>query len=438
MDTSEIQMTEDLNQSSPRLRIAYLLQQFPVPTETFAVSDIASLLARGHDVTVYTMKLPRRRQRMIREASGVPANLVVLGPSLTGVISWPGIMLRWRRELAWLFRRVISNWRSEPITCIQALLCIPRLAEIADNLVHQDCDVVHAFWSRHVGLVLPLLRRNHSRALRTAFVGAYDLVADDFLLELTAEAAEVLFSHAEVNRTYLQARAATGTSIAIIHRGIPLVELPPDDSRDPFRLITASALVQSKNVEAVIRAFAAAHARENRLRLDVYGDGPERPRLEKLAEDLNCSAAVSFKGHIRREELFARMNGASVFLMLSKKASERLPNVIKEALWAGCAVISSRSEGIEELIPAASIGKVVDADDLQAVAAALLAFLGETPAQSSARRRKAREFIGANFSSDASMRRYVEAWRNKAQFGNEARQPGRTDGEGVNSSQAGI
>ena len=216
------------------------------------------------------------------------------------------------------------------------------------------------------------------------------------------------------------------------------MELPPDDSRDPFRLITASALVQSKNVEAVIRAFAAAHARENRLRLDVYGDGPERPRLEKLAEDLNCSAAVSFKGHIRREELFARMNGASVFLMLSKKASERLPNVIKEALWAGCAVISSRSEGIEELIPAASIGKVVDADDLQAVAAALLAFLGETPAQSSARRCKAREFIGANFSSDASMRRYVEAWRNKAQFGNEARQPGRTDGEGVNSSQAGI
>ena len=413
MGSSKVQMIDGAGQpsSSQPLRICYLLQQFPVPTETFAVSDIASLIDQGHSVTVYTMKFPRRRERSICEASGVPATLVVFRPTFAGILSWPGIMWRWRREVAWLFNRIIGNLRSAPITCVQALLCIPRIAEIADQVAGRDCGIVHAFWSRHVGLVLPLLQRRSSSAHRSSFVGAYDLVADDFLLELTTQATEVLFSHAAVNRPFLESKAPPGASIAIIHRGIPLMELAGDGDRDPFRLITAAALVQSKNVEAVIRAFADARARERRLKLEVYGEGPERPRLEKLAEEMGCSAAISFGGHLRREELFARMQGAAIFIMLSKKPSERLPNVLKEALWAGCGVISSNSEGIEELIPDSTIGHVVDPDDQQAVSLALAAILAESPAQSEARRHKAREFIAANFSSMASMRRYVDIWR---------------------------
>jgi glycosyltransferase involved in cell wall biosynthesis len=408
-------MTEIARQhsSAEKLRIAYLFQQFPVLTETFAVSDIAALIAQGHQVSVYTIKFTPRRERLLRETLGVPCEWSIHRPSLAGALSWPRILWRWRGEAAWLFRRIVRQWKSAPITCIQALLCIPRLVEIAGHVADHQYDVVHAFWSRHVGLVLPLLKQRGATALRTSFVGAYDLVANDFILDLTAQAADVLFSHAEANRCFLEHKAHSAASIAIIHRGIPLMPRGAPDARDPFRLVTASALVQSKNVERIVRSFAEVHAEEDRLRLEIYGDGPERPRLERIARELGCSTAVEFKGHVSRDALFERMQAASIFLLLSKKPSERLPNVLKEALWAGCAVISSNSEGIEELIPDASVGIVVNPDDQQAITEKVRKLLRESAAESEARRQRAGAFIAANYSSEASMRRYVDAWRSK-------------------------
>ena len=385
--------------AAPRLRISYLIQQFPVPTETFAVSDIAALLAQRHDVTVYTVKLRRRREQALRKMCRVPEELSVHHPTIIGAARWPVIMWRRRKQAAWFFRQVVSHWRSAPGSVIQALLCIPRIFEIADRIDEDRSDVAHAFWSRHVGLVLPVLKMCGAPTLRTAFVGAYDLVADDFILGLTADAAEVLFSHAEVNRPLLQGKAASDALVEIIHRGIPLPTIT-DCQRDPFRIITASALISTKNVETVIRSFANARSRERRLKLEVFGDGPDR-RLEEDLRELNCLESIIFHGHVPRDELFAQLQSASTFVLLSKKPSERLQMWSRETLWAGCAVISSRSDGIEELIPDASIGFVVDADDQSAVSAILTRLLKESDRQADRRRQRAPSIIKDHYSSDA-------------------------------------
>jgi len=54
----------------------------------------------------------------------------------------------------------------------------------------------------------------------------------------------------------------------------------------------------------------------------------------------------------------------------------------------------------------------VDPDDQPAVSAALSRLLEESGAEAEARRDRARSFIASNFSSDASMRKYFEAWHN--------------------------
>ena len=398
---------------SRSLRISYLIQQFPVPTETFAVSDIATLIAQGHDVRVYTLKPPPRDEAILLQQCGVSPHLAVFRPSWAGARSWPALLWRRRRQAGWLAARILPHWRAAPLLCLQTLLCIPRLVEIADRLASEGGDVVHAFWSRHVALVLPLLEVAGAPPLRSAFVGAYDLVADDFIFDIVAPATQVMFSHAEVNRPFLERKACTGTAIDIVHRGIPLMDDVADGSRDPCRLITASALVESKNVDAVIRSFAAARERDGRLTLSIYGDGPDRQRLEQLAKQLGCATSVTFAGHVSRTELFRHMQRASIFILLSKKPSERLPNVLKEALWAGCAVISSNSEGIDELLPDPSIGIIVDPDDGEAITAALESLMLEGPKDGERRRERARAFVADHFSSAASMRSYVRAWRRR-------------------------
>lgn len=405
-------MNADAGRPAAPLAIAYLLQQFPLPTETFAVSDIAALIAQGHRVTVYTMKRRRPSEAAFLKLCNVPADLSIDRPAIGGALSWPMLMWRWRKPVALLVGRIATSARTAPRAAMEALLCLPRLVEVADRVLASGDDVVHAFWSRHAGLVLPLLETKRAVPLRSAFVGAYDLVEDDFLVDLTLSSAEIVFSHAEANRGYVERKARDGAATAIVPRGIPLPPLLGDDKREPFRCLTASALTRSKNVEAVIRACAAARPKEPRLTLRIFGDGPDRERLEQLTRELGGEEWVTFAGHIARDKLFGEMQRASVFLLLSQKPSERLPNVVKEALWAGCAVICSKTEGIEELVVNSSMGRIVDAADSEAIAAELAELLQEEEKSAADRRARTREFIAANFSSDRSMRRYVDAWRN--------------------------
>lgn len=404
-------MTSNATGSPMPLKVSYLFSQFPVPTQTFAVSDIAALTELGHSVFVHTLKPPARVKNAERAMSGVPAGLQVFRPTLARAFGWPALLWRRKAQVRLILGLIAPHVRRYPATAAVAMLCIPRVLEIVDEVIRNRSDVVHLFWSRHAALALPVLRDLGVPAVRTSFVGAYDLVADDFLVRLALASSQAAFSHADANRPYVERNAPPGLPVHIVHRGIPLPELGDDLPRDGALWVTASALVVEKNVEAVLRAFALARSSKPDLRLLVCGDGPDRQRLEQLAEQLGCTGAVQFMGHIDRQALFRIMRGAATFLLLSKKASERLPNVIKEALWSGCAVITSNSEGIDELVPDPGIGLVVDPDDNAATAQAVAAVLNETAAAADERRLRARALIAERFSNLESMARYVAAWQ---------------------------
>lgn len=395
----------------PSLRISYLFPQFPISTEAFAVSDIGALRALGHQVVVHTVKARRRGEAEYLRSSNVPADLAIHRASLRGALRWPLLVWKMRAEAVYLVRQIASGTLKPLGTRASALLCIPRVLEMAGEIGKLDADIVHVFWSRHAGMVLSVLGQRRSRSLRSAFVGAYDLIADDFLVDLALGWSEVVYSHAETNRAYLEAKAPGGTPVRIILRGIPLMTPDPAIVRDPALWVTASALSVPKNVEAVLQTFAQARSSRPDLKLEVFGDGPDRRRLEQCSQQLGCADAVRFRGHVEREVLFGHMQRAAAFLLLSKKPSERLPNVVKEALWAGCAIISSRSEGIEELVPDSQIGLVIDPDDADARTTAMQTILQETQDQAALRRDRARTLIAERFSNQLSMGEYVAAWQ---------------------------
>ena len=384
------------------MRIAYLLSQYPLPTQTFAQSDIAALRQLGHTAAVFTMKPARSGQ--VREPQ-------VHYPSFPGVLRWPGALLRCRAALPALLKTILAALVKSPGTALMALACLPRAAEIADMVVREKYDVVHLFWARHAALVLAMLKQRGAAPVRSVFVGAYDLVADDFIVALAMEAAEIAVSHAEVNRGYLKQMAPPHAATAIIRRGIPLMDHAAGIDRDPALWITASALVREKNVEAVIRMFAAARERDRGLRLEIYGDGPDRARLEAVSAALGCAQSVTFAGHVDRAALFPAMQRASLFVLLSKKASERLPNVIKEAIWAGCYVVSSRSAGIEELLPDAGLGLVIDPDDPAMIAAALGELATRDLSDEAGRIARGQAFIARHFAATSSMAAYAAHWQ---------------------------
>ena len=386
----------------PSLKIDYLLPQFPVTTQTFAASDIAALQADGHDVRVYTMKM--------RGGAANVSDVSVSRATLRGMTRWPRLLWRMRGPVLSLAWQIVRQIDLAPRTAISAFLCLPRAAEIAADIEIRQSDVVHLFWARHPGLVLVLLKARKFRGVLSAFAGAYDLVADDFLVDLSLRSADIAFSHSEANRAYVESKVVCGTCVKIVHRGIPLPEIDLQKERDPHLWITASALLPEKNLKAVLQAFLLARAEMPQLRLSIFGEGPDRSRLERWCRAHNCTESVAFEGHVSRGELQMRMAQADTFLMLSKKPSERLPNVIKEALWAGCSVISSNSIGIREILRDDRFGCVVDPDDEPAVYRAVRGILQRGRSGDAARTAAARMLIRESFCATKNMRKYASAW----------------------------
>ena len=388
-----------------RLKIAYILPQFPVSTQTFAVSDIAAVLALGNDVTVHVIKPLDDEAKAGLMGIDLPDGLDVDRPQdlwRTALISLRRLLLSGR-----LAGRCVSMGFRSPKELAIALACVPRAIEISESV--RFSDVVHAFWGRHPSLILEALRLGGASPVRSIFVGAYDLVRADFLVDIGLSCAHLVFTHAEANRPFFTARGIT--NLKVIHRGIPLDRIPRSDApRDPDLLITASALTSEKNVEGVIRAFAAAARSHADLKLWVCGSGPEENRLRELADALGVSNAVTFHGYVRRERLFEMMQQSTIYLNLSTKASERLPNVLKEAMFTGCYIISSPSDGIEELIFSPTVGDIVPANDEAQILASIDRAIAEDKRAADHRRHTAMTFVAQQMSSAGSMRRYVEEW----------------------------
>ncbi|MEM9360021.1 MAG: glycosyltransferase [Pseudomonadota bacterium] len=89
-------------------------------------------------------------------------------------------------------------------------------------------------------------------------------------------------------------------------------------------------------------------------RVDVFGDGPERGRLEAEISARNLEGRIVLRGYCN--QLSSWIAGADALILPSRW--EGLPNVVLESLSAGTPAIISAESGGEELAGAATLGAV--------------------------------------------------------------------------------
>ncbi len=186
-------------------------------------------------------------------------------------------------------------------------------------------------------------------------------------------------------------------------RRIPL--LAPAGARV---LMHASNFRPVKNVEMVVRIFAAVHERMD-ARLVMVGDGPDKPRAEQLARTLGVAKHVLFLGN--QEVMEELLPMADVFLLPS--SSESFGLVALEAMSAGVPVVASRVGGLPELVESGVTGYLAPTDDLEAHVAAVLMLLGDD-----ARRRRfgraGRKIAEERFHVDRIVDRYRKVYESLA------------------------
>lgn len=395
------------------MMITYVMMQYPLPTQTFAMSDIAALRSLGHQVTIQCLLPATRKQKVLMSTYNLKVDDVrnmTLKGYLLGLLWAPRYVLARPGLFMSIFRELVGR----PKLFFVLLFLLPRVVELTYKLVKSQTDVVHAFWGHWPSIVAALVQRYAPHVRTSVHMGAYDLYAG-FPLRLTANVVDDRFTHSVSNLPRIRAMGVVG-KVHMVHRGVPLADLLAVDSAGApvkkvrFQFCTASALSRSKNVDNVLRVFGLVRNIHPQSRLLVVGDGEERGRLERLAKALGIEDAVVFLGYLKREELFKVMCSSESFIFLSQKISERLPNVVKEAMLARCCCFVSDTQGIEELVPGPDYGLVLKEIAEQAVAGLIGSVVSdESRIQQIGDNGHSR--VLNHFSVESAMRRYVEVWR---------------------------
>jgi len=85
----------------------------------------------------------------------------------------------------------------------------------------------------------------------------------------------------------------------------------------PFRIASVSNLYRTKGIDVTLRAVAAMRSRGIPAELRVAGDGPERPRLERLARRLGLEEHARFMGRVSRSEVAKLLRDSSIMCLPS-------------------------------------------------------------------------------------------------------------------------
>jgi len=111
----------------------------------------------------------------------------------------------------------------------------------------------------------------------------------------------------------------------------------PPTTGGPFRVVSVGRLLHWKGFELGLRAFARFQARVPQAEYWLFGDGPERQRLERLAIELGVEKHVVFWGTVPRNCVFEKLAECDVLLFPS--FHDTGGSVILEAMAAGRPVI---------------------------------------------------------------------------------------------------
>lgn len=145
----------------------------------------------------------------------------------------------------------------------------------------------------------------------------------------------------------------TGAELELVPLGVDLETFNPragepvDDGVLKFCYV--GRLSHEKSPQLAVETVVELHRRGHRVRLDLYGTGPDRAELQRAAGD----APVFFQGFVAgRDEVARRIAAADI--SLSVCPAETFGLAVLEALACGTPVVTSNRGGAHELVDVTS------------------------------------------------------------------------------------
>jgi colanic acid/amylovoran biosynthesis glycosyltransferase len=363
------------------MKIAFVLRDFPVLSETFVLRQIAGLVEAGHDVRIVVGKkadktFTHQRYEQLRLDSLVHP----LRHDIGGRLSRAALLVRFvARGLlsAQGWRALSAGLRAAATGCLEALMDIAAqsrhgsIGRFDAIVAHFGPTGVRAMYLRQSGLI--------DGPVATVFHG-FDISRVDIITKHLGnyqrlfEQTEMLLPISELWKQRLLQWGAPKDKLRVLRMGVDLDQLRMRATArqpiDPLRVLSVARLTEKKGLEYALAAVT--QARSN-IAYTIIGTGPLDKPLRELASAK--SVAVHFAGQQPQHKVFDALEQADVFLLPSVTAAdgdmEGVPVVLMEAMAKGVIVVATRHSGIPELIDDGVSGLLVAERDAAAIAHAL-------------------------------------------------------------------
>jgi len=251
-------------------------------------------------------------------------------------------------------KKNLHHWRKTEVIewLVKAYFQYRRL------LKNNDYDLAHAFFGFPTGLFcrLSAARLPYIISLRGSDVPGYNvrLSADYKLLarlfsSIWHKASAVIANSKGLS--HLASEFTPDIPIGVIVNGVCTSRFSPPDCKTysgTLSLLTVCRLTARKRIDRLIEAVSLAVADGIDLRLNIAGHGQLLGRLKAFAAESNVTDRVNFLGYINPSDMPAIYRDNDIFVMSS--AHEGMSNAMLEAMASGMPIITTRCEGVEELI----------------------------------------------------------------------------------------
>jgi len=366
------------------VKLAYLLNQYPMPSQTFVRREVAALEDLGWDVLRVS----------VRRTTGE-----VVDPADRAEVARTRVVLDGRRAVPGLLAAVLAAVVGRPGRFLRAAAAAVRLGRRSDrgmgvNLVYlaEACllvrwfeaagiDHVHCHFGTNGPAVALLVRELGGPPFSFTVHGPEEFDRPLALhLREKVRAAAFVVAISSFGRSQLMRWSDVDdlTKLHVVRCGLDAAFLDrrPTPVPDTPRLVCVGRLGEQKGHLVLIEAAARLRDAGVPFHLVLAGEGPMRPAVEALIGREALGDQVEVTGWVDNDRVRREIEAARALVLPS--FAEGLPVAIMEALAVGRPVVTTTVAGIPELVDG-QCGWLVPAGSVDRLAAALKEVLSADP-----------------------------------------------------------
>ncbi|OGB98180.1 hypothetical protein A2V82_06640 [candidate division KSB1 bacterium RBG_16_48_16] len=383
-----------------RHKIAFILNEFPIPSQTFINQEIIGLKQLGMSIELCSLIKPQdvgfdgELKRMADETFYLlpfvsafrlfKAHLYFLCRFPVRYLKTAFFSITHRRGAGSIFGTVahilfskkdLSKSQRQDLFFHFLLSCV-----LARVMMRKDIQLINAHFADAAASFAMLC----SKLLAIPYsitAHAYDIFAPQTNLTEKFEGARFIVTCTQYNKQHLlETFPELEARVSVVYHGIDLDELKRKKQKSGRPVIlSVGRLVPKKGMLVLVEACRLLKKRNVPFTCYIIGEGPERPRLEMKIKLDDLVGDVELPGAMFPDQVIAHYRRADIFVLpcIVEADGNRdgIPNVLAEAMAMEIPVISTGISAIPELITDGVDGILVDQGDAEKVCEAMISLM---------------------------------------------------------------